>query len=46
MAPTQQPLWRMASSSPVVGENFRAVRVIAEGVDDVSSEIVDPAVGR
>ena len=43
--PTQQPLWRMAEFVPVVGENFRAVRVIAEGVDDVSSEIVDPAVG-
>ena len=45
VAPTQQPLWRMAEFVPVVGENFRAVRVIAEGVDDVSSEIVDPAVG-
>ena len=43
--PTTQPLWRAAEFLPVVGENFRAVRVIAEGVDEVSSEIVDPAVG-
>jgi len=43
--PTAQPLWRVAEFVPVVGENFRAVRVIAEGVDEVSTEIVDPAVG-
>lgn len=41
--PTAQPLWRMGELVPVVGENFRAVRVIAEGVDDVSTEIVTPA---
>ena len=28
---------------PGVGENFRAVRIIAEGVDDVSTEVVTPA---
>ena len=43
--PTTQPLWRAAEYVPFVGENFRAVRVIAEGVDEVSSDIVDPAVG-
>ncbi|MDR6904797.1 hypothetical protein J2X63_000483 [Agromyces sp. 3263] len=43
--PTTKPLWRTAESLPVVGENFRAVRVTAEGVDEVSTEIVDPAVG-
>ena len=43
--PTTRPLWRTAEFLPVVGENFRAVRVIAEGVDEVSTEIVDPAVG-
>lgn len=42
--PTMQPLWRIGEAIPVVGENFRAVRVIAEGVDEISSEIVDPAV--
>jgi hypothetical protein len=42
--PTTQPLWRIGEAIPVVGENFRAVRVIAEGVDEISSEIVDPAV--
>jgi hypothetical protein len=34
----------MGEFVPVVGENFRRVRVIAEGVDEVSSEIVDAAV--
>ncbi|RZS68065.1 uncharacterized protein DUF4012 [Agromyces ramosus] len=43
--PTAQPLWRAAELVPVIGENFRAVRVIAEGVDEVSTEIVNPAVG-
>lgn len=43
--PTAEPLWRIGELVPFVGENFRAVRVIAEGVDQVSSEIVDPAVG-
>lgn len=42
--PTTQPLWRIGELVPFVGENLRAVRVIAEGVDQVSSEIVDPAV--
>ncbi|KRE25921.1 DUF4012 domain-containing protein [Agromyces sp. Soil535] len=41
--PTSQPLWRMGEVIPVVGENFRAVRVIAEGVDDISTEVVTPA---
>ena len=45
VAPTTQPLWRAAEYVPFVGENFRAVRLIAEGVDEVSSDIVDPAVG-
>ena len=45
VAPTTQPLWRAAQYVPFVGENFRAVRVIAEGIDEVSTEIVDPAVG-
>lgn len=43
--PTTGVLWRMGELVPVVGENFRAVRIIAEGVDDVSNEIVTPAVG-
>ncbi len=41
--PTAQPLWRMGELLPVVGENFRAVRIIAEGVDDISTEVVTPA---
>lgn len=44
VAPTSTPLWRTAESVPVVGENLRAVRVIAEGVDEASRKIVDPAV--
>ena len=43
--PTGSPLWRIGEIVPVVGENLRAVRVIAEGVDEVSTEIVNPAVG-
>lgn len=43
--PTGSPLWRIGEAVPVVGENLRAVRVIAEGVDEVSTEIVSPAVG-
>ncbi|MFD4422556.1 DUF4012 domain-containing protein [Agromyces sp. NPDC058484] len=43
--PTQGPLWRVAEVVPVVGENFRAVRVIAEGVDEISTEVVNPAAG-
>ncbi|MDQ0574552.1 DUF4012 domain-containing protein [Agromyces albus] len=43
--PTASPTWRMGELIPVVGENLRAVRVIAEGVDEVSTEIVNPAVG-
>lgn len=45
LEPTARPLWRMGELVPVVGENLRAVRVIAEGVDEVSTEIVSPAVG-
>ncbi|TYL52638.1 DUF4012 domain-containing protein [Agromyces mariniharenae] len=41
--PTAQPLWSMGELIPVVGENFRAVRIIAEGVDDISAEVVTPA---
>jgi hypothetical protein len=41
--PTAQPLWRMGEVLPFVGENFRAVRIIAEGVDDISTEVVTPA---
>lgn len=41
--PTTQPLWRMAEVVPIIGENFRAVRIIAEGVDDISGEVVTPA---
>ncbi|HTH07217.1 MAG TPA: DUF4012 domain-containing protein [Ilumatobacteraceae bacterium] len=41
--PTTQPLWRIGETVPVVGENFRAVRIIAEGVDEVSTEVVTPA---
>lgn len=41
--PTTQPLWRMGELIPVIGENFRAVRIIAEGVDEVSTEVVTPA---
>lgn len=41
--PTASPLWRAAESAPFVGENFRAVRVIAEGVDSMATEIVTPA---
>ena len=43
--PTASPIWRIGEVVPVIGENFRAVRVIAEGVDEVSREIVNPAVG-
>ena len=43
VAPTAQPLWRIGEMVPGVGENFRAVRIIAEGVDDVSTEVVTPA---
>lgn len=43
--PTTQPLWHAAEFLPVIGENFKAVRVIAEGVDEVSTEIVAPAAG-
>jgi hypothetical protein len=43
--PTSQPLWRVGEAVPVIGENFRAVRMIAEGVDEISTEIVNPAVG-
>jgi hypothetical protein len=41
--PTTTVLWSMGELVPVVGENFRAVRVIAEGVDDISNEVVTPA---
>lgn len=41
--PTANPVWRMAEWVPVVGENVRAVRIIAEGVDDVSQQVVQPA---
>jgi len=41
--PTSQPLWRVAEAVPFIGENFRAVRIIAEGVGDISSEVVTPA---
>lgn len=43
--PTGNPIWRVAEWVPGLGENFRAVRVIAEGVDDVSQQIVQPTVG-
>ncbi|WP_353813306.1 DUF4012 domain-containing protein [Agromyces sp. SYSU T00266] len=43
--PTANPVWRMAELVPVVGENVHAVRVIAEGVDDVSQQVVQPASG-
>jgi Protein of unknown function (DUF4012) len=43
--PTGNPIWRMAEWVPGIGENFRAVRVLAEGVDDLSKEVVQPAVG-
>jgi hypothetical protein len=42
-APTAGPVWRLGELVPVIGENFRAVRIIAEGVDDVSTEVVTPA---
>lgn len=41
--PTAGPLWRVGELVPVIGENFRAVRIIAEGVDEVSTEVVTPA---
>ena len=41
--PTAGLVWRIGELVPVIGENFRAVRVIAEGVDDVSTEVVSPA---
>lgn len=44
-APTANPVWRMAELVPGVGENVRAVRIIAEGVDDVSEQVVQPASG-
>ncbi len=44
VGPTAQPLWRFGEAAPVIGENLRAARVIAEGVDEISDEIVTPAV--
>lgn len=41
--PTTNPIWRMGELVPGLGENFRAVRIIAEGVDEVSTEVVTPA---
>ena len=41
--PTTTVLWRMGELVPVVGENFHAVRVIAEGVEEISTEVVTPA---
>ena len=41
--PTTTVLWRMGELAPVVGENFHAVRVIAEGVEEISTEVVTPA---
>ncbi|WP_353828632.1 DUF4012 domain-containing protein [Agromyces sp. SYSU T0242] len=43
--PTTNPLWGVAEAVPGVGENARAVRIIAEGVDDVATEVVQPATG-
>ena len=45
VAPTGNPVWRIAEVVPGAGENLRAVRIIAEGVDEVSREIVQPTVG-
>lgn len=45
VAETEQPLWRMSEAVPMLGENLRAVRVVAEGVNEASDRIVDPAVG-
>ncbi|MBM7504003.1 DUF4012 domain-containing protein [Agromyces aurantiacus] len=45
VAPTGNPIWRVAEWVPGLGENFRAVRIIAEGVDDISTEVVQPTVG-
>ncbi|HEU4466984.1 MAG TPA: hypothetical protein VFR98_10695, partial [Agromyces sp.] len=41
--PTTNPIWAMGELVPGLGENFRAVRIIAEGVDEVSTEVVTPA---
>ena len=41
--PTTNPIWAMGELVPGPGENFRAVRIIAEGVDEVSTEVVTPA---
>ncbi|GAA1059388.1 hypothetical protein GCM10009573_08140 [Agromyces bracchium] len=41
--PTTSPIWRIGELVPVAGENLRAVRIIAEGVNDLSAEVVTPA---
>ncbi|MBT2518476.1 DUF4012 domain-containing protein [Streptomyces sp. ISL-90] len=41
---TESPLWRAGESVPVLGENLRAVRIVAESVDGFSRQVVSPAV--
>ena len=41
---TESPLWRAGEFVPVLGENLRAVRFVAESIDGLSRELVSPAV--
>ncbi len=39
------PAWWLAEQLPTIGENLRAVRIVAESVDNVVDQAVVPAVG-
>ncbi|MBT2518475.1 DUF4012 domain-containing protein [Streptomyces sp. ISL-90] len=41
---TESPLWRAGEFVPVLGENLRGVRFVAESVDGLSRELVSPAI--
>ncbi len=43
--PTAQPLWRVGEWVPVLGENLRGVRLVAESIDGLSRNLVSPGVG-
>ncbi|RXZ72213.1 DUF4012 domain-containing protein [Agromyces albus] len=44
VARTESPLWRAGEFVPALGENLRAVRIVAESVDGFSRQVVSPAV--
>ncbi|PXA68663.1 DUF4012 domain-containing protein [Cryobacterium arcticum] len=41
---THDLTWRIAEFVPVVGENLKAVRIVAESIDDVVVDVAAPAV--